>query len=65
MASCNTPPLFSVGNEKGRRSTMEDRHDIRTNFMELPLDFTKIQNVIPQQLQTLERESKVHFSKTR
>jgi len=40
---------------------MEDRHDIRTNFMELPLDFTKIQNVIPQQLQTLERESKPLF----
>lgn len=53
----NSPPLFSIGSDKGRRSTMEDTHDIRLNFMKLPLDLTEINDVLPKHLYALIKPS--------
>lgn len=53
--SATAPPLFSIKSEKGRRSTNEDRECVRLNFMEVPMDPTKMCEVIPKHLQTFMR----------
>jgi len=50
-------PFFSVSSEKGRRGTMEDAHDVQLNFVELPLDPTDMQEIIPDRLLLLLNQS--------
>lgn len=55
--SSSQPPLYSIRSDKGRRANMEDRHDIRMNFMELPLDPTDLEDVLPKKLNAVVRPS--------
>lgn len=59
--SSSTPPLFSIRSDKGRRSKMEDRHDVQLNFIQVPLDPTEMEDVIPKHLQPLARPSLVAY----
>lgn len=60
--SNQTPPLFSIRSERGRRSKMEDNHDIRLNFMELPLDSLEMEDVIPKHLHSVMKPKSRTFS---